>query len=480
METGRAQPNLVACRCLSRPAVQRTRWPLSSRGCHVAATVDALSGGSASSGPLVVLHKFVGVRALLRRVRCPTWRRRPQPARGPCRPQLERATGASPPPRSPGWTSGCPGTAQCRPNSGPGSGLVAQAGIAAFVEWYRDPERRGPTITADVFGTAPRELARAVTLQQTVEMVRVTIEVRRGERTDGRRTAATSPGPRRRVLRYSREVAFAAAQVYAQAAEARGAWDARLEALVVDALLRGEADEAVRSRAAALGWGPAGRRRGRRHAARGDRSRRRRIATGPRHAGHDVLAGVQGDRLVASSAAVGDPDAGRLPVLVSSARPVVVGAVGPRPARGRSSAAPAVAGLRAAAAWPDARARSPPTTCCPSAPSPGRPSPTARTRGGGLRARSRGRPAAAGDAGHLPRAAAVPGGHRPRCCSFTPTPCATGSVVSPTSSGRPHGSARHAYTLAARRWRWAGCPDDLPERNRGICEDPTTYRQRTS
>ena len=40
---------------------------------------------------------------------------------------------------------------------------------------------------------------------------------------------------REAVLRYSREVAFSAAQVYAQAAEARGAWDARLESLVVDA-----------------------------------------------------------------------------------------------------------------------------------------------------------------------------------------------------------------------------------------------------
>ena len=56
------------------------------------------------------------------------------------------------------------------------------------------------------------------------------------------------------MLRYSRDVAFAAAEVYARAAEMRGAWDARLEALVVDAVLRGEADEAVRSRASALGW----------------------------------------------------------------------------------------------------------------------------------------------------------------------------------------------------------------------------------
>ena len=57
------------------------------------------------------------------------------------------------------------------------------------------------------------------------------------------------------MLRFSREIAFAAAEVYAGAAEAAGAWDARLEALVVDAVLRGEADDSMQSRASALGWG---------------------------------------------------------------------------------------------------------------------------------------------------------------------------------------------------------------------------------
>ena len=74
--------------------------------------------------------------------------------------------------------------------------------------------------------------------------------------------------------RYAREVAFATAEVYARAAEARGAWDARLEALVVDSVLRAEADEAVASRASALGWAHRGgvtrrpRERARRSAAR--------------------------------------------------------------------------------------------------------------------------------------------------------------------------------------------------------------------
>src|SRR3954462_12608338 len=130
--------------------------------------------------------------------------------------------------------------------------LVAQAGVAAFVEWFRQPDAP-QAISADVFGTAPRELTRTVSLQQTVELVRVVIAVVEEQ------IEQIAPGDeavvREAVLRYSREIAFAAAQVYAQAAEARGAWDARLESLVVDALLRGESDDSLRSRAAAPGWG---------------------------------------------------------------------------------------------------------------------------------------------------------------------------------------------------------------------------------
>src|SRR5260370_24805180 len=55
-------------------------------------------------------------------------------------------------------------------------GLVAQAGIAAFLDWIRHPERNRPALT-EVFGTAPRELARAVSLQHAGEMVRVVIDV---------------------------------------------------------------------------------------------------------------------------------------------------------------------------------------------------------------------------------------------------------------------------------------------------------------
>ncbi len=234
--------------------------------------------------------------------------------------------------------------------------LVAQAGIAAFVEWLRDP-RADVAVSADVFGTAPRELARTVSLQQTVELVRTTIAVVE-ERIDELAAPGEAASLREAALLYSREVAFAAAKVYAEAAEARGAWDQRLEALVVDALLRGEADEAVRTRAAALGWNAGdaaavvvGRAPAGNPDVVVDEVRRAARATGA-----DALAGVQGDRLVV----VLDAAATDISVLVRhllpvfGEGPVVIGPVVPDLLAAGRSARAAVSGLRAAPAWPGA------------------------------------------------------------------------------------------------------------------------------
>lgn len=130
-------------------------------------------------------------------------------------------------------------------------GLVAQAGIQGFIDWYADPASR-TALTTDVFGAAPSELTRVISLEQTVALVRTTIGVVESavDELAGRDAAVL----REAILVYSREIAFSAAEVYARAAEARGAWDARLEALVVDALLRDELDDSLIGRMAALGW----------------------------------------------------------------------------------------------------------------------------------------------------------------------------------------------------------------------------------
>ncbi|WP_017589702.1 PucR family transcriptional regulator [Nocardiopsis ganjiahuensis] len=240
-------------------------------------------------------------------------------------------------------------------------GLVAQSGVAAFVDWFRNPERGRPAITVEVFGTAPRELTRSVSLQQTVDMIRVVIEVVESQVDD-----LAAPGGeqqlREAMLRYTREVAFSSAKVYARAAEARGAWDARLEALIVDALLHGDQVDGLQTWGSALGWS---------HtpviAVAGDIGEEDGgkvlddLRSAARRLGYDVLAGMQGRRVVVV-VGVGDrypvdelPAAAAEPLAgLFGDGPVVVGPAVPDLHTAGISVRAAVSGLRAAVAWPDA------------------------------------------------------------------------------------------------------------------------------
>ncbi|MEO6532787.1 MAG: helix-turn-helix domain-containing protein [Pseudolysinimonas sp.] len=237
-------------------------------------------------------------------------------------------------------------------------GLVAQAGITSFISWYEDPTST-PWIAADVFGAAPRELLRSVSLTQTLQLIRVTVEVVEQRVTDADESV------REAILLYSREIAFAAADVYARAAEARGLWDARLEALVVDSILTGEYDSELPSRIAALGWNG--------HGAVSvlvgtaprilDVDMLRRTA---RHLDSDVLIGVQGSRLVIVIGRVHPPDESEtreaLPFLeiASQLEPgfgpghLVLGHEVPSLVDAARSARAALAGFAVAKAWRNA------------------------------------------------------------------------------------------------------------------------------
>ena len=269
--------------------------------------------------------------------------------------RLERATGALGTAAMAAMDERLPWFAAMSAENRSWLGLVAQAGIAAFVDWVKHPERTRPAVAGEVFGTAPRELARAVSLQQAVEMVRVIIDV-----VEARVDELAAPGGRadlqEAVLRYTREIAFGAAQVYARTAEARGAWDARLEALVVDSLVRGETAEGLQSWASALSWSSspvaviAGR-------ADGDNAEQviedlRVIA---RRARLDLLAGVHGHRLIVVVGGAPDPVAAAQQLAGRfGSGPIVVGdSVSDLQSATRSAQA-ALAGLRVASAWPDA------------------------------------------------------------------------------------------------------------------------------
>ncbi|WP_243653292.1 PucR family transcriptional regulator [Pseudonocardia endophytica] len=243
--------------------------------------------------------------------------------------------------------------------------LVTQTGVANFVSWLAEPAAT-IRLTAEAFRIAPRDLARRISLRRTVELVRIATEVFEHQlpplaADDRERRVLTEA-----VLRFGREIAFAAATVYAGAAESRGAWDARLEALVVDGVVRGDTDGALVSRAAALGWDP-------------DAPVRCLVGSPPtpgsnagpespelltelrRQAarrGHEVLVGVQGRRLVMLLHPVRgsgeDPDA--LPDIADGfgPGPVVAGPVSPGLLRSSAAVAEALAGLRAAPGWPSA------------------------------------------------------------------------------------------------------------------------------
>src|SRR5271156_744556 len=241
-------------------------------------------------------------------------------------------------------------------------GLVAQAGIAAFLDWIRHPERNRPAVT-EVFGTAPRELARAVSLQHAVEMVRVIIDA-----VEAQVDELAAPGDeavlREAVLTYARELAFSAAQVYARTAEARGAWDARLEALVVDSLVRGETEDSLHSWASALNWssspvtvvvGTIGDDEPKTGSPAGVEPLIEDLRAQARRARLDLLAGGHGSRLILVVGGSDDPIAaaerfaGRF-----GPGPVIAGPLVRDLRTASVSARAALAALRAAPAWPDA------------------------------------------------------------------------------------------------------------------------------
>lgn len=232
--------------------------------------------------------------------------------------------------------------------------LVTQAGVSNFVAWLSKPSETIP-LTAEAFRNAPRDLARRVSLRQTVEMVRVAIEV-----FEERLPLLAADEEERRlltegILKFGREIAFAAALVYASAAESRGAWDARLEALVVDGVVRGEVDDALISRSSALGWDAelavtvlVGSPPPENHAE--PLAGIRRAAT---RLGRSVLLGVQGARLVALLSGPREPAMNRL-ARAFGPGPVVIGPTAANLAAAHTSARDALQGLRAVIGWPAA------------------------------------------------------------------------------------------------------------------------------
>lgn len=128
---------------------------------------------------------------------------------------------------------------------------VAGMGVDSFVLSIESPADAPEP--GRIFAVAPPELTGEISLHQTLAMVRTVLDVVIDEAPSAV-PEADQDALRIRALTFGRDVGFAAAEVYAQAAEAHGAWDARLESVAVDALLHEPGAIAV-ERAASAGWG---------------------------------------------------------------------------------------------------------------------------------------------------------------------------------------------------------------------------------
>lgn len=245
---------------------------------------------------------------------------------------------------------------QLRPDDRSALGLLAQKGITSFINWLQRPTTSLKWVLTDIFGSAPAEMTRAISLQNALQLIRTVVDV---VETKVPELVGEADGAllREAVLRYSREVAFAAADVYARAAESRGAWDSRLEALVVDAVLRDEPEHELRSRAAAVGFSatnnisvviggvdP--------EANSVQLAEIRRFAGGY---ASDVLLGSHGDRLILLAGGIEETNTFFLRIgELFGPGPVVYGPMVDSLSQTPSSAQAALAALEACKAWPGA------------------------------------------------------------------------------------------------------------------------------
>ncbi|WP_020105645.1 CdaR family transcriptional regulator [Nocardia sp. 348MFTsu5.1] len=235
--------------------------------------------------------------------------------------------------------------------------LVVQTAVVNFVEWLQDPEGN-VKFTVQAFQVVPQDLARRISLLQTVEMVRVAMEFFEKwlpllARNDAQLRALTEA-----VLRYGREIGFAAASIYASAAESRGAWDSRLEALVVDAVVRGDSGPTLLSRAAALNWDTAATATVLVGMPPPERNVSVPLAVHNTARQYDraALSVVQGSLLVAivsGPVTIDDPFITDLLVLFADG-PVVIGPTTPNLGAAHASAVDALSGIEAVVGWPSA------------------------------------------------------------------------------------------------------------------------------
>lgn len=118
--------------------------------------------------------------------------------------------------------------------------------IEAFVSYCSHPD---PSAVPRVFGAAPAELVRSISLEQTLQLIRTSVAA-----VEDSLVGPEAAAYREASLDFSRQLAFEAAEIYAVSRASSGLWDPRLEQLAIDAVLSGRGLSGMADRLQAVGW----------------------------------------------------------------------------------------------------------------------------------------------------------------------------------------------------------------------------------
>lgn len=132
-------------------------------------------------------------------------------------------------------------------------GALVQSAIRFFADWIQHPENENLNFM-DVLGSDSVHMVEGLSLQQSVSILHSSMEVIEQAVINMKDMPETKATLLVHALRYSRELGFSIADYFAAVAEKRGAWDARMETALVDAVVRGAKSEDIRSFGSALAF----------------------------------------------------------------------------------------------------------------------------------------------------------------------------------------------------------------------------------
>ena len=132
-------------------------------------------------------------------------------------------------------------------------GALIQSAIRFFADWIQHPENENLNFM-DVLGSDSVHMVEGLSLQQSVSILHSSMEVIEQAVINMKDMPEAKATLLVHALRYSRELGFSIADYFAAVAEKRGAWDARMETALVDAVVRGAKSEDIRSFGSALAF----------------------------------------------------------------------------------------------------------------------------------------------------------------------------------------------------------------------------------